>query len=148
MMNKHKNPLAVRWGYLAVGVFAMLFAGILYAWSILKSPLAAAFGWSASELALNFTLAMSCFCIGGLLGARLSKRAGHRTALVAAGILSAAGFWLTAALRSPSVWLLYLTYGVLAGLGIGIAYNVMIFCPIGSKIQMNIPTFKEIESQL
>ena len=126
MMNKHKNPLAVRWGYLAVGVFAMLFAGILYAWSILKSPLAAAFGWSASELALNFTLAMSCFCIGGLLGARLSKRAGHRTALVAAGILSAAGFWLTATLRSPSVWLLYLTYGVLAGLGIGIAYNVMI----------------------
>jgi OFA family oxalate/formate antiporter-like MFS transporter len=33
---------------------------------------------------------------------------------------------LTAALRDAGVWLLYITYGVLAGLGIGIAYNVVI----------------------
>ena len=109
-----------------IGVVAMLFAGVLYAWSILKSPLAGEFGWSASALALNFTLAMSFFCIGGLLGAQISKRAGHRVALLAAGILSAAGFALTAALGGRSVAVLYLTYGVLAGSGIGIAYNVVI----------------------
>ena len=93
-MNKSKSNLSARWFYLAVGVIAMLFAGVLYAWSILKSPLAADFGWSASELALNFTLAMSFFCIGGLLGARLSKALGHRLALLAAGVFSAAGFLL------------------------------------------------------
>ncbi len=115
-----------RWFYLTIGVIAMLFAGILYAWSILKSPLSAEFGWGASDLALNFTLAMSFFCIGGLLGAQISRRAGHRAALIAAGILSALGFGLTASLANTSVWMLYLTYGVLAGLGIGIAYNVVI----------------------
>lgn len=120
-----KNNISVRWGYLAMGVIAMLFAGVLYAWSILKAPLASAFGWGASELALNFTLAMSFFCIGGLLGAQISKRAGHRIALVIAGGLAAAGFLLTAALRDASVLMLYVTYGVLAGLGIGIAYNVI-----------------------
>lgn len=125
-MNGMKNKIAVRWIYLAIGVVAMLFAGVLYAWSILKAPLAAAFGWGASELALNFTLAMSFFCVGGLLGAQLSKRAGHRIALVIAGGLSAAGFLLTAALRDTSVAVLYLTYGVLAGVGIGIAYNAVI----------------------
>jgi len=125
-MNKNKSNLSVRWFYLAVGTAAMLFAGILYAWSILKSPLAAEFGWKASELALNFTIAMSFFCIGGLLGARLSKQFGHKLALAAAGVLSALGFSLTAALRSPSVGLLYVTYGMMAGLGIGIAYNVVI----------------------
>ena len=72
-MNKCRDKLLVRWFYLAVGVVAMLFAGVLYAWSILKSPLAASFGWGASQLALNFTLAMSFFCIGGLAGARISK---------------------------------------------------------------------------
>ena len=61
--------LSIRWLYLVVGVLAMLFAGIIYAWSILKAPLASEFSWGASELALNFTLAMSFFCIGGLLGA-------------------------------------------------------------------------------
>lgn len=125
-MNKMKNRISQRWMYLTIGVAAMLFAGILYAWSILKAPLAAEFGWGASELALNFTLAMSFFCIGGLLGAQLSKRAGHRVALIIAGGLSAAGFMLTAALRDTSVVVLYLTYGVLAGMGIGIAYNVVI----------------------
>lgn len=125
-MNKHKSVLSIRWFYLAVGVIAMLFAGVLYAWSILKAPLATEFGWGASELALNFTLAMSFFCMGGLLGAAISKRLGSRVALIIAGILAALGFLLTALFQNSSVVMLYLSYGVLAGLGIGIAYNVLI----------------------
>jgi OFA family oxalate/formate antiporter-like MFS transporter len=103
----------------------MLFAGVLYAWSILKAPLGAEFGWGASALALNFTLAMGFFCVGGLLGARIAGKAGHRAALMLAGALAAAGFGLTALLRGGIAGL-YLTYGVLAGTGIGIAYNVII----------------------
>lgn len=125
-MNEEKQKLSVRWAYMVIGIVAMLFAGVLYAWSVLKSPLTAEFGWGSSELALNFTLAMTFFCVGGLLGARLSGRAGHRVALVIAGTLSAAGFVLTALLRDAPVLLLYITYGVLAGVGIGIAYNVVI----------------------
>ena len=120
------KQIKVRWLYLVLGVTAMLFAGILYAWSILKSPLSDEFGWSTSELALNFTLAMSFFCIGGLLGAKISGLAGHRVAILTAGILSASGFILTATINTSSVWVLYVTYGLLAGLGIGIAYNVVI----------------------
>ena len=54
-MNKNTTNLNVRWFYLAIGVIAMLFAGVLYAWSILKSPLASEFGWGVSELALGLT---------------------------------------------------------------------------------------------
>ncbi len=125
-MNNNKSNISIRWFYLAIGVIAMLFAGVLYAWSILKAPLATEFGWGTSQLALNFTLAMSFFCVGGLLGAQLSKRAGSRIALIIAGLLSASGFILTALLRDASVAMLYISYGVLAGLGIGIAYNVLI----------------------
>ena len=125
-MNKAMNKISVRWFYLVIGVISMLFAGVLYAWSILKAPLALEFGWAPSELALNFTLAMTFFCIGGLFGAALSKRAGHRTALIVSGLLSAMGFILTALLRDTSVVMLYLTYGIMAGVGIGIAYNVTI----------------------
>ena len=58
-MQSMKHNLFMRWFYLTVGVIVMLFAGVLYVWSILKSPLAVEFGWRASELALIFTLAMS-----------------------------------------------------------------------------------------
>lgn len=125
-MNKENKNLSIRWVYMVIGVVSMLFAGVLYAWSILKSPLATEFGWGASELALNFTLAMTFFCIGGLLGAQLSRRAGSRIALIASGVLSALGFILTAVLNDVSVGVLYITYGILAGLGIGISYNVVI----------------------
>ena len=125
-MKTTKYDISVRWFYLVIGVISMLFAGVLYAWSILKSPLATKFGWGASELTLNFTLTMSFFCIGGLLGSQISKRIGHTIAIIGAGILSAAGFVLTASLQNSSIAMLYISYGVLAGLGIGISYNVII----------------------
>lgn len=125
-MDKMKPNTSLRWIYLVIGVTAMLFAGVLYAWSILKAPLATEFGWKASELALNFTLAMSFFCIGGLLGAQLSKRVGTRIALIIAGFLAASGFTLTGFLHNGSVVMLYMSYGVIASTGIGIAYNVLI----------------------
>ncbi len=125
-MIKSSKNLSVRWAYMAVGVIAMLFAGVLYAWSILKSPLAGEFGWGPADLALNFTIAMTFFCIGGLLGAQIAKRLGHRVAIISSGILSCAGFILTALLNNVSVVILYITYGILAGVGIGIAYNVVI----------------------
>lgn len=123
---KENENILIRWMYMITGVIAMLFAGVLYAWSILKSPLTTEFGWGQSELALNFTIAMTFFCIGGLVGAEISKKAGHRIALFISGVLSALGFILTAVLHNTPVVMLYITYGVLAGLGIGIAYNVVV----------------------
>lgn len=125
-MSNTKQNLSVRWLYLVIGVIAMLFAGIIYAWSILKAPFASEFGWSTSNLALNFTLTMTFFCIGGFLGAKLAKRLGYKLTIVISGILAALGFVLTSFLSGSSVVLLYLTYGMLSGLGIGIAYNVLI----------------------
>ena len=143
-MNKTHN-YTIRWAYLVIGIVAMLFAGVLYAWSILKAPLASEFGWGASDLALNFTLAMSFFCVGGLLGSKLSSRVGHCITLIISGFLSLLGFVLTTLLSGTSVGMLYLTYGVLAGLGIGVAYNVVIrFCGVtadGRKISFKITRF-------
>lgn len=125
-MNKLNKNLSIRRFYMFFGIISMLFAGVLYAWSILKSPLASEFGWGQAGLALNFTIAMTFFCIGGLVGAKISERAGHRIALITSGVLSAIGFGLTAVLRNGNIGMLYITYGILAGLGIGIAYNVVI----------------------
>lgn len=120
-----EKTCSVRWLYLILGVIALLFAGVIYAWSILKSPLQESFGWTSSELALNFTLTMCFFCLGGFLGGLISKRIGIRLSLILAALLSGLGFFLASKLNG-NVVMLYLSYGVLAGLGIGIAYNVII----------------------
>lgn len=125
-MNADQKKLNIRWLYLAVGVVALLFAGIIYGWSILKAPLASELHWADNQLALNFTLTMCFFCLGGIAGGVLSKRAGTRISLILAAVLSCLGFFLTARLDGGSVAMLYVSYGLLAGLGIGIAYNVII----------------------
>ena len=114
----------IRWLYLVLGTLTLLVAGVIYAWSILKAPLATEFGWSASALSLNFTLTMCCFCLGGMLGGFLNRRIGLRGACVISAVLAAAGFFIASGMSNIAV--LYLSYGVMAGLGIGIAYNCVI----------------------
>ena len=121
-----KNNLSARWGILTVGVLAMLFAGIIYAWSILKAPLASELGYQSPALALNFTLTMSFFCIGGLISSFFVRKIGTKYTLMLAGAMAGIGFVLSSFLTEGNVGLLYLTYAFLSGLGIGIAYIVII----------------------
>ena len=115
-----------RYLYLIVGTIALLFAGTVYAWSILKVPLAQNFGWTVPQLTVNFTLTMSFFCLGGILGSLLNRKIGLRTTLIISAFLSGLGFVLTSFLSGSSISMLYLCYGIICGLGIGIAYNNII----------------------
>ena len=121
------NSLKKRRFYLAAGVFAMLFSGVLYAWSILKVPFKENFGFEESVLSLNFTLTMCFFCLGAFFGSLICKKIGVKLTLIIAGLLVGAGFVSTGLLSADSApWLLYLTYALLAGTGIGISYNVVV----------------------
>lgn len=115
-----------RWLLLAVGTAVMFFAGIIYGWSILKAPLQEEFAWSASQLAFNFTLTMCMFCIGGIVSGVSLARVNLQVLLTAAGALTFTGFFLAAGVQAESLVRLYLSYGLLAGLGIGIGYNAII----------------------
>lgn len=115
-----------RWGYLTAGLFSMLFAGVIYAWSILKAPLAANFGWTPSALALNFTITMCFFCSGGILAGLISKKTSPRFNTICGAVLSAAGFVLASRVSGENIVMLYLSYGCLGGLGIGMAYNSVV----------------------
>ena len=124
-MNDKKN-MTLRRLILLVGTVSMLFAGIIYAWSILKVPFAEELRFSPSALALNFTLTMCFFCLGGLLSSHLVRRIGTRLSLVFSGVLAGLGFVLTAWIGWKQIWTLYLTYAFMSGLGIGIAYILII----------------------
>lgn len=124
-MSKNSKT-SYRWLVLGFSVLAMLFAGIIYAWSILKIPFVTDFGWGAQQLSLNFTLTMCSFCLGGLLGSFAGRKIGVTLTTVISAVLAGSGMALTGLLKENNIVLLYFTYAILAGLGIGIAYNVII----------------------
>ena len=123
-----ENKKLVRWPQLAIGVIVLLFAGVIYAWSILKAPFAAKelFAMTPTQLGLNFALTVSMFCIGGFISGLLNKKVSTRIRLIIGGLLLLLGFFITSRLAAGSSGFLYLAYGCLGGLGIGITYNVII----------------------
>lgn len=113
-----------RWVYAGVGVIVLIFAGLIYAWSVLAAPIAAEFTqWSKAQLSLTFTIAMALFCLGGLVGGLLSGRINVKINVWVSAVLFLLGFILAS--KTQSLFMLYLGFGVLGGFASGLAYNAV-----------------------
>jgi len=101
--------------------------GVLYAWSVLTSSLImpvaeGGFGWTVSQAGLPFTTATIAFAIGLLIGGRIQDRIGPRWVVTAGGALIGLGLILSG-LVGNSVIGIMLSFGVVAGLGMGFGYG-------------------------
>ena len=108
----------------AIGVGVLLLAGLVYAWTVLQAPIAAAYPeWTGGQLSLTFTLTMIFFCLGGMCGGYLQKKIKPRTIIQLAAVLFLLGFGVSS--QAHTLVLLYVGTGVLAGFGSGLAYNAV-----------------------
>ncbi len=112
-----------RWGVAVLGTFLQLCLGTVYAWSYFQKPLMAAYGWSNAQTTVTFSLAIAFLGISATVGGSLLPRLGPRLLAMTGGFLFGAGYLLAAfALREKTLWLLYLGYGVVGGIGLGLGY--------------------------
>ena len=107
-----------RWLLAGGGVLMQLALGAVYAWSVFRDPLMKKFGWSISEVTLAFSIAILVLGFAAFLGGLWMSRVGPRTVGIAAGICYGLGVALSS-LSAGRIWVLYLGYGVLGGLGLG-----------------------------
>lgn len=121
----HK-PLAQRWGYLAMGTVAMLFMGVIYAWSILKVPLAQEFGWTPGQLAFNYAVCFCTFCLGSIGGSFVAGKKGSRLTILLGGIIIGLSYLAASRISAPHAMLLYLLFGLPLGIGTGMGYNTIL----------------------
>ncbi len=121
MGNEVQKNRIMRWPYLIYGFMILLFLGLIYAWSVFIAPLEAQFGWLRSQTSLIFTLSMSFFCIGGIVSGFLIRKMTIRKTLYLAAAFVLTGF--IASTRIQTLSGIYITYGVITGLGVGLGYN-------------------------
>lgn len=110
-----------RWAIAWAGVVVMILAGTVYAWSNFTQPLIAGFGWNSTQTSLVFGLAIFFLGIGAVIGGRWQDRVGPRNVTITGIVLWGLGN-LLAAIGPHEVWWWDLTYGVIGGLGNGMAY--------------------------
>lgn len=112
--------MKTRWLYLAVGAVITLFLGLIYAWSLFVTPIEADLGFTRAETALTFSISISCFSIGNLIGGVLLKKVAPRVTMILAAIFIAAGFIVCTMITSPIG--IFLSYGVVLSVGVGFCY--------------------------
>lgn len=111
-----------RWVIAIAGVFLQIALGAVYAWSVFRVPLAKQFGWSIAEITLTFTISIFVLGITAFFGGLWLNRKGPRIVAVTGGVLYGLGVFLASFSHGLS-WL-YLTYGVIGGIGLGLSYIV------------------------
>lgn len=119
ILEKSKN----RWliALSAVGIHISI--GSVYAWSNFTNPLIDQFGWSSRQVQFTFSLAILFLGLSAAFMGHFVEKYGPRIS----GIVAAAFFGLGIAgsgfaVNSGSLTLLYIFYGVLGGIGLGVGY--------------------------
>src|ERR1700704_1981058 len=111
-----------RWYIAVAGVLLQIALGAVYAWSVFRVALARQFGWSISKVTATFTISIFVLGIAAFFGGLWLNRKGPRIVALTGGVLYGLGVFLASFSHSLS-WL-YLSYGIIGGIGLGFAYIV------------------------
>jgi OFA family oxalate/formate antiporter-like MFS transporter len=118
------QALPGRWATAIGGSAVMLLIGTVYSWAIFTQPLIVGFGWDLTTTTWAYAIANFCLAtVGVVVGGFWSDKKGpRRVAMTGVGLWGAGN--VLAGLGTPlfgAPWL-YVTYGVIGGIGAGMAY--------------------------
>jgi MFS family permease len=120
-----------RWIFVLLGFVINICLGSVYAYSVFKKPVQEWFSKSYSvtvgslEGNLPFMLFLAFFALFVFVGGRVLDKWGPRKLGLIGGVVVGLG-WILAGIVPqyvPSIWAVVLTYGVVGGAGVGLAYG-------------------------
>jgi OFA family oxalate/formate antiporter-like MFS transporter len=112
-----------RWWIAVAAVIMQMCLGSVYAWSVFKKPLMGSHGWSEFSTQLTFMICIGMIGVSAAFGGILVDKKGPRFVAVTGGVLFGIGTLLAGyAAQVGNVYLLYLGFGLIAGLGNGFGY--------------------------
>jgi MFS transporter, OFA family, oxalate/formate antiporter len=113
-----------RWRILIASTLINICVGAIYAFSIFALPLTNVFHATMPEIMMAFTINAAISPIPMILGGKLVDKGGAKKAIILGGSMFGIGFILSGLVTAP--WMLYITYGLITGMGQGIVYSATI----------------------
>ncbi len=119
----NENLESKRWIIAIAAIIMQLSLGTVYAWSVFKKPLMSTHGWGETATQATFMIVIATIGIAAAFGGTLVDKKGPRFVATIGGILFGIGTLLAGLADSTgSLWLLYIGYGLIGGLGNGFGY--------------------------
>jgi MFS family permease len=117
------GPGFSRWLIPPTALAVHLCIGQAYATSVYKTSLVEHFGASLTAVGVIFSVAIVMLGLSAAVLGKWVDRNGPRKAMVASAVCWSTGFLIGAlGIASGQLWLVYLGYGVIGGIGLGIGY--------------------------
>lgn len=110
-----------RWIYIPLGLIIFMCMGTIYSWSIFRKPIETAFNIGATESGLPYMFFLVFYALGMPFAGNYMDKYGPRVMTIAGGLLISIGWFLSG--FTSSITVLTITYGVIGGTGVGIAYG-------------------------
>jgi OFA family oxalate/formate antiporter-like MFS transporter len=110
-------------------LLAQLTIAGLYAWSIFSTAIIDEMSWTEHEVIITYSIAQFVFAFSTIFSGRLVDKKGPRITLIIGGLLYGGGLILSSYATTPMM--LYVTYGVISGAGVGFVY----VCPLSTLIK-------------
>lgn len=112
-----------RWLVPPAALAVHLSIGQVYAFSVFKNPLLDRFGTSHTSIAVIFSIAIVMLGLSAAFGGRWMERNGPRKAMALSATFWVSGFLIASlGVSLGQLWIVYLGYGVVGGIGLGIGY--------------------------
>ena len=111
-----------RWLFVVFGFIINLCLGSVYAYSVFAKPVRGLMNVTATEAGLPFMIFLACFAVLVFIGGQLIARLGPRNLGILGGVILGIG-WMLAS-QSSNIFMLSISYGVIGGGGVGLAYGV------------------------
>jgi len=128
-MSEHPIILRNRWIPVVACVVIQFCLGTAYIWSVFQTGIAnKLFGGNNAAAALTFSLLLGVLTFGSTIGGRMQDKTSPRPVIMIGGAMLGLGFILASFSTPAAPWLLWLTYGVLGGFGMGMIYSTLIAC--------------------
>ncbi|MEA5578024.1 OFA family MFS transporter [Anabaena sp. UHCC 0451] len=111
-----------RWLLIPLSINVLLCLGTVYSWSIFRKPLEKLLNAGATDSLLPFTVLLVVFALLMPITGFYINRFDTRWITGVGGLITALGYLLSS--LGGNIPMLTITYGVIAGIGVGIAYGV------------------------
>jgi OFA family oxalate/formate antiporter-like MFS transporter len=103
--------------------------GTAYIWSVFQTGIANnIFDGDNAAAGLTFSLLLATLTIGSVIGGKIAVKYSTRLVVLIGGVILSAGFFLASFVKPEFPWLLWLTYGIMGGCGMGFTYSTTIAC--------------------
>lgn len=117
------SPEFNRWLVPAAALAIHLCIGQVYAFSVFKLPLMAHYEVGEVAVGWIFSLAIAVLGLSAAFGGTWVEKSGPRASMLLAGTCWVLGFFVSVlGISAGQLWLVYVGYGLIGGIGLGIGY--------------------------